>query len=201
MLYVVTLTGLTIAHVKLDILEMGKVAMVCCLCVLLNVLMICCVHVFSLIITWIDKKDINVEWIDVYMYLTIDVDECSSNSHSCTDVNAVCINTRGSYTCTCKAGYTRDGRACRGELPDRNEFFTAPYNNMRTLKFKTQPPKTIFATLNQRFGGSSQLSTTAESAIIKSSRWFLVLHCASLLRTISSSLARARTRRKKFPSS
>ena len=34
MLYVITLTGLTLAHVNLDILEMAKVAMVCCLCIL-----------------------------------------------------------------------------------------------------------------------------------------------------------------------
>ena len=42
-----------------------------------------------------------------------DMDECSSNSHSC-DVNAVCNNTRGSYTCTCKPGYSGDGKNCTG---------------------------------------------------------------------------------------
>ena len=36
MLYVITLMGLTLAHVKLDILEMAKVATVCSLCVLLK---------------------------------------------------------------------------------------------------------------------------------------------------------------------
>ena len=51
MLSVVTLMDLTLAHVKLDILEMANVAMVCCLCVLLKVLMLCCVSVCSLIIT------------------------------------------------------------------------------------------------------------------------------------------------------
>ena len=48
MLYVVTLSGLTLAHVNLDMVEMAKVAMVCSLCVLLKVLMFCCVHVCSL---------------------------------------------------------------------------------------------------------------------------------------------------------
>ena len=49
------------------------------------------------------------------MYLTIDLDECSSNSHSC-GVDAVCSNTYGSHTCTCKTGYTGDGKSCNGLL-------------------------------------------------------------------------------------
>ena len=36
---------------------------------------------------------------------------------------------------------------------------TAPFNNMRTLKFKDQPTNAFFATVNQMFGGSSQLPT------------------------------------------
>ena len=45
---------------------------------------------------------------------------------------------------------------------------TAPFNNMRTLKFKAQPTNAFFATVNQMFGGSSQLPTTAELAVMKS---------------------------------
>ena len=39
---------------------------------------------------------------------------------------------------------------------------------MRTLKFKAQPTNAFFATVNQMFAGSSQLSTAAECAVIKS---------------------------------
>ena len=41
------------------------------------------------------------------------------------------------------------------------QFVTAPFNNMRTRKFKGQPTNAFFATANQIFGGSSQPPTTA----------------------------------------
>ncbi|XP_058946064.2 uncharacterized protein [Pocillopora verrucosa] len=40
-----------------------------------------------------------------------DVDECSSGFHSCS-ADAVCNNTKGSYYCTCKPGYSGDGWSC-----------------------------------------------------------------------------------------
>ena len=40
--------------------------------------------------------------------------------------------------------------------------FTAPFNSMQNPKSKAQPAKAFFATVNQMFGGSSQLPTTAE---------------------------------------
>ena len=49
-------------------------------------------------------------------------------------------------------------------------IITALFNNMWTLKFKSQPTNAFFATVNQMFGGSSQLPTTAERAVIKSNR-------------------------------
>ena len=39
---------------------------------------------------------------------------------------------------------------------------TAPFNNMRTLKFKGQLINALFATVNQMFGGSSKLPTTVK---------------------------------------
>ncbi|XP_078382537.1 uncharacterized protein LOC144665218 [Oculina patagonica] len=40
-----------------------------------------------------------------------DIDECKANTHRC-DVNAECNNTKGSYNCTCKPGYSGDGHSC-----------------------------------------------------------------------------------------
>ena len=48
--------------------------------------------------------------------------------------------------------------------------FTAPFNNKRTFKFKAQPTNALFVTVNQMFGGSSQLPTSVERAVIKSNR-------------------------------
>ena len=41
-----------------------------------------------------------------------DIDECKGN-HSCL-VNATCMNTKGSYVCTCHPGYTGNGSDCTG---------------------------------------------------------------------------------------
>ncbi|WP_147094738.1 EGF domain-containing protein, partial [Myxococcus fulvus] len=40
-----------------------------------------------------------------------DVNECTNGTAQCS-VNATCTNTPGSYTCTCKAGYSGNGRTC-----------------------------------------------------------------------------------------
>ena len=45
-----------------------------------------------------------------------DLEECSTNTHNC-DVNADCVNTVGSYSCKCRAGYSGDGQTCNGKKP------------------------------------------------------------------------------------
>nr|XP_058950979.1 uncharacterized protein LOC131778575 [Pocillopora verrucosa] len=41
-----------------------------------------------------------------------DIDECTESLHNCSSY-AFCNNTEGSYNCTCKPGYTGNGRECR----------------------------------------------------------------------------------------
>ena len=55
------------------------------------------------------------------------------------------------------------------------DTLTAPFNNMQTLKFKAQPTNACFATVNQMFGGSSQLPTTAERCLYCIMRLFAVV--------------------------
>ena len=52
-------------------------------------------------------------------FFLLDVNECTSATHKC-HANADCVNTHGSYNCTCKAGYTGDGRNCSGEINNVN---------------------------------------------------------------------------------
>ena len=52
------------------------------------------------------------------------------------------------------------------KLGHNREAFTAPFNNMRTLKFKAQLTTALFAIANQMFGDSFQLPTTAEHCFV-----------------------------------
>jgi hypothetical protein len=47
--------------------------------------------------------------------LPADIDECSTGQNNC-DQNADCTNTVGSFTCTCRAGYSGSGISCTGML-------------------------------------------------------------------------------------
>jgi hypothetical protein len=47
-----------------------------------------------------------------------DINECTAgdaNKHEC-DSHAICKNTVGGYTCTCKPGYEGNGKACDGKF-------------------------------------------------------------------------------------
>ena len=51
-----------------------------------------------------------------------DIDECKAGKHNCGS-NATCQNTKGSFVCTCKPGYSWDGVNCTGENTT-SVFFT-----------------------------------------------------------------------------
>ena len=52
--------------------------------------------------------------INWQLFLFLDINECTSRPHNCAQV---CINTAGSFTCSCNSGYTlaADGRSCSRE--------------------------------------------------------------------------------------
>ena len=49
----------------------------------------------------------------VCKYFRTDKDECSTDEHNCNSVNA-CVNTIGSFTCSCSEEEIQDGDSCIG---------------------------------------------------------------------------------------
>ena len=47
-------------------------------------------------------------------HTSTDINECENETLSC-NTNAECINTDGSYTCSCSSGFSGDGMSCVGE--------------------------------------------------------------------------------------
>ena len=43
-----------------------------------------------------------------------DINECVTGEHNCDANHAYCNNTKGSFGCLCKPGYTGDGITCKG---------------------------------------------------------------------------------------
>ena len=62
-------------------------------------------------------------------FVDLDTNECTEGKHVC-DVNAECDNNLGSYKCTCKDGYERNGTNCTGQLEAKvpNNVFTIQKN-------------------------------------------------------------------------
>ena len=50
-----------------------------------------------------------------FVFFNPDIDECSSDVDDCHN-DANCTNTAGSFTCTCREGYTGNGTSCSGML-------------------------------------------------------------------------------------
>ena len=49
------------------------------------------------------------------MWLNLaDINECIEGTSNCS-ADAVCNNTKGSYNCSCKPGYSGDGQICQGK--------------------------------------------------------------------------------------
>lgn len=53
-----------------------------------------------------------VKW--KFISVLLDINECDIENAPDCDVNAVCNNNQGSYVCTCKGGFYKDGQNCIG---------------------------------------------------------------------------------------
>ena len=60
----------------------------------------------------------------VIFFFSSDVDECAADLSPC-DNNADCINAIESFSCTCKQGFTGDGKTCKGKQSFKQIFYQA----------------------------------------------------------------------------
>ena len=65
---------------------------------------------FFLLFFWYD----NFVFIYLLSFFGSDINECVRGIHKCSP-DAFCNNTKGSYNCTCKNGFTGNGRECKGQ--------------------------------------------------------------------------------------
>ena len=93
------------------------------------------------------------------MYINVaDLDECNTNTHNC-DVNADCVNTVGSYSCMCKAGYTGDGQTCNG----KKQLNTRTDNNLTTTTTSTTTTATVAAAAAAATATTTTTSTNKQT--------------------------------------
>ena len=64
------------------------------------------------------------------VFLHTDIDECNGETAVCHE-QATCRNTPSSYLCSCKPGYTGDGKMCEGWY----EGYLITYNLLQILRF------------------------------------------------------------------
>ena len=70
--------------------------------------------------SWIKTKS-HFSFFPFLPFFLTDIDECKTYPGKC-HVNATCNNTHGSHVCTCKPGYTGDGRNCTGTVNNLNSL-------------------------------------------------------------------------------
>ena len=61
----------------------------------------------------------NFVFIYLFIFFPLDINECVRELYKCSS-DAFCNNTKGSYNCTCKPGFTGNGRECKGKRWGRN---------------------------------------------------------------------------------
>ena len=53
--------------------------------------------------------------VRAFIFHFADINECSEGTDDC-HVNAMCLNTNGSFTCACIVGYIGNGSNCTGKF-------------------------------------------------------------------------------------
>ncbi|CAH3152188.1 unnamed protein product, partial [Pocillopora meandrina] len=90
---------------------------------------------------------------NVFCFVHTHFDECETYPGLC-HVNATCVNTRGSYVCTCKPRYTGDGRNCTDTV---NSLVTQMQDHANIIE--------LFLELCMRYVGINSLIPTLTACL------------------------------------
>ena len=75
-----------------------------------------------------------IDLIAIYNFHFTDINECETGEHNCSADHAYCNNTKGSFTCFCKPGYTGNGVNCTGNSIKTLRYFKNQTNSSRYKK-------------------------------------------------------------------
>lgn len=94
------------------------------------------------------------------MLIYLDINECNETTDNC---QQSCVNTPGSFTCGCKAGYTRsqDGRTC----VDVNECESA--NDCSSQATCTNTPGSYLCFCNPGYTGTGKVCRGINKPFVK----------------------------------
>lgn len=68
------------------------------------------------------RKTLQVLFTNNYRLPQTNIDECKGNLHNCHHPTETCINTAGSFYCTCKPGFEGDGiDICKDKKASSNQ--------------------------------------------------------------------------------
>ncbi|KAM7427680.1 hypothetical protein ABFA07_021226 [Porites harrisoni] len=79
-----------------------------------------------------------------------DVDECRSSTDNDCSTNATCNNTKGSYNCSCKPGYSGNGRNCS----DIDECRSSSHNNCSSNAICNNTPGSFNCSCKPGYSGN-----------------------------------------------
>ena len=81
--------------------------------------------------------EVELNLVNIFKHFISDLDECQMSTHNCSD-NATCINTEGSFNCSCKPGYRGNGYNCSGTCLQSLSYFFFSFNDFLWQKNYTK---------------------------------------------------------------
>jgi len=132
------------------------------------------------------KRAVKRVCVCVWLFTCSDIDECAADNGGCS-VFADCSNNAGSFSCSCRNGFTGDGMNCTGKLTIKfirhNGSTSTIYTDTHTRTRSTVlfPGLPGWAGTRQGRGDGPKTSTSWASEAARAKAKWTVPHCGSVL--------------------